>query len=73
MILVIIIFVIFLLLVGFYFFVPIVDSPLTGGPVGEDGVPNKLNKVSLYRHRQLYKAINDGGHINTRNIVEWSR
>jgi hypothetical protein len=51
---------IILLALGFYFFVPVKDSPLSGGPVSPTNPPHKLNKVSLYEYAKLKKDIFTG-------------
>jgi flagellar basal body-associated protein FliL len=60
MTIIITILVIILLALGFYFFVPIKDSPLSGGPVSPTKPPHKLNKVSLYEYAKLKKVIFNG-------------
>ncbi len=49
-----------LIILGIYFFLPLKDSPLSGGPVDANNPPHKLNKVSLYEYNKLKAGIFTG-------------
>jgi hypothetical protein len=51
---------IMLLGVCFYFYIPVKDSPFSGGPVDEDNPPRKPERVSLYEYAKLNSAIMRG-------------
>jgi flagellar basal body-associated protein FliL len=61
---ILIILVVALLVAVFYFFIPIKNSPLSGGPVDANHPPRALKKVSMYEYTRLEKAL-----VN-RSIVE---
>ena len=48
---------IFIALALFYFFAPIKNSPMSGGPVSPTNPPRKLPKVSLYTYKKLSMAL----------------
>lgn len=49
-----------ILMALFYFFVPIKDSPLSGGPVSPENPPHDPPKIPLHEYYKLKKGLENG-------------